>query len=113
MSARRSGRDDEWYIEHLGEPPEKMVTSGRERHKMAREKLYEVMVHYGYDANKAIGKQWIRCPFHDDRHASAAVDWSTNYFTCFACDMKGTALDIVMKKEGVNLDGAVSFVASL
>lgn len=80
---------------------------------MARERLYDVMVHYGYEKPKGFGKQWIRCPFHDDRHASAAVDWVSNYFTCFACDMKGTALDLVMEKEGVDLDGAVSFIAAL
>lgn len=73
---------------------------------MARRKLYEVLVHYGYSEPKGIGRQWVKCPFHADRHASAAVDWGSNYFTCFACEVKGTALDIVMEREGVGLDEA-------
>lgn len=80
---------------------------------MARKKLYEVLKHYGYSEPKGVGKQWIKCPFHDDRHASAAVDWNTNYFTCFACEVKGTALDLVRLREGLSLDEAVKRVELL
>ena len=71
-----------------------------------RKKLFQVLKHYGYSEPKGVGKQWIKCPFHHDTHASAGVDWDTNYFTCFACEMKGTAIDLVMKKEGVGVDDA-------
>lgn len=110
MSSRRGGSGEEWYVEHLGEPeasPQRI--SAREM----RGKLYEVLVSYGYSQPKGFGKQWVRCPFHSDTHASAAVDWNTNYFTCFACEVHGTAIDIVMQQEGVDLDGAVRFIAAL
>lgn len=113
MSNRRGGSGEEWYVEHLGGSPDETVTDVRERFKMARRKLYEVLVSYGYSQPKGFGKQWVRCPFHSDTHASAAVDWNTNYFTCFACEVHGTAIDIVMQQEGVDLDGAVSFIAAL
>lgn len=108
-----SNRSDEsdWFVEKVGYPEPK--ASAKETHKAMREKLYEVLVHYGYTKPKGIGKQWVQCCFHDDRHASAGVDWSTNYFTCFACEVKGTAIDIVMQQEEVDLDGAVSFIAAL
>lgn len=112
MLSRRGGSGDEWYVEHLGEQPLE-GPSRKESRMEARGKLYEVMVHYGYEKPKGIGRQWVRCPFHDDRHASGGVDWSTNFFTCFACEVKGTAIDIVMQQEGVDLDGAVSFIAAL
>lgn len=105
-----SGGSGEWYVERVGFP---QTSDAKETRRAMRGKLYEVLKHYGYDRPKGLGKQWICCPFHDDRHASAGVDWTTNYFTCFACEAKGTALDLVMMKEGVDLDGAVSFIDAL
>ncbi len=107
----RSGDGSEWWVERSGFPEPSADQKGKL--KMARKKLYQVLKHYGYSAPKGVGKQWIQCPFHGDRHASAGVDWSTNYFTCFACEAKGTALDLVMYKEGVDLNGAAKFVEGL
>ena len=104
MSSRGGGNDEWWWVENVGQPDEAPV---KEQRKVARGKLYQVLKHYGYPDKKGFGKQWVKCPFHDDRHASAAVDWDTNYFTCFACEAKGTAIDLVMQKEGCNLDDAV------
>jgi len=102
--SRPNGGNGEWWVEKSGFPDE---APKKEKQKAARAKLYEVLSHYGYKVKKGVGKQWIQCPFHGDAHASAAVDWSTNFFTCFACDMKGTAIDLVMQKEGCGLDDAV------
>lgn len=106
----RGGGSEEWWIEGRGYEKE---VDGRTRRKMARKKLYQVLKLYGYPEKKGLGKQWIKCPFHDDRNPSAAVDWTTNYFTCFGCDMKGTAVDLVMAKEGCGLDDAVRRVELL
>lgn len=112
MSNQNGDGGEKWYDERIGFP-EKTDTGIRERHKLARGKLYEVLHHYGYTQPKGVGKQWVQCPFHGDAHASAGVDWGTNFFTCFACEMKGTAIDLVMKKEGVDLDGATRFIELL
>ena len=51
-----------------------------------------------------IRESWasMRCPFHDDTHSSATVSLREGVFCCFACQIKGNAYTIVMKREGVN-----------
>ncbi len=111
MSSRRGVSDEsEWWVDARGYEKE---LDAKDRRKMARKKLYEVLKHYGYPEKKGFGKQWIKCPFHDDRRASAAVDWNSNYFTCFACEMKGTAVDLVSQREGLSLDDATRRVELL
>ena len=41
------------------------------------------------------GEGWAacRCPFHEDTHASAAVNLKTGAFRCFACDEKAICRD--------------------
>ena len=101
---------EEWWIEAVGYQKE---ISPKVRAKAVRRKLYEVLKLYGYNKPKGFGKEWLRCPFHDDRKASAAVDWTSNYFTCFTCEMSGSAIDLVMKKEGVTRDEAIQRIESL
>lgn len=50
----------------------------------------------------------MKCPFHDDSHASASVSQDENAFCCFACQMKGDAYAIIMKKEGANFHEAIN-----
>lgn len=80
---------------------------------MAKNKLFEVLRHYGYKGKKGVGRQSILCPFHDDRHPSGSANWETGRFLCFACDYRGNALDLVMQKEGCDLDDAVRRVELL
>lgn len=54
------------------------------------------------------GRTWIgRCPFHAQTsptfHASAA----RGFFHCFECKASGTAIDFVMRSEGVDFHEAV------
>lgn len=63
--------------------------------------ISRVLEHYGARAHARGGWQKLKCPFHDDRHASAGFNEDKGYFKCFTCDVAGDAYDIIMKQEGV------------
>ncbi len=68
-----------------------------------------LLEHYGAKRVPS-GKGWkkINCPFHSDKHASAAVNHDLNVFNCFACDVAGDIYKIIMIQEGVNFREAKS-----
>lgn len=42
----------------------------------------------------------LRCPFHDDRHASG---WHNDYyFKCLACEVKGDAVGLLNRQGGLS-----------
>ncbi len=55
------------------------------------------------------GKNFVgRCPFHDDKTPSLVVTPGKNLWHCMgACQTGGSAIDFVMKKEGVSLREAI------
>lgn len=62
-----------------------------------------IVKHYG--GQLPYGRQgWVKmkCPFHDDSHASAAINIKENAYKCFACGVQGDSYDLVMHEEGVN-----------
>lgn len=63
---------------------------------------------YGIEL-KNHGTNWVaRCPFHDDRHPSFIVTPSKNLWHCMgACKSGGSAIDFVMKREGLGFNEAV------
>ena len=58
------------------------------------------------------GADWIgRCPFHDDKTPSLLVSPTKNLWHCLgACQTGGTAIDWVMKNEGVSFRHAVELL---
>jgi DNA primase len=48
----------------------------------------------------------IRCPFHDDRAASASYNPTEQRFRCHACDLGGDGYDLIRQVEGVGFQGA-------
>ncbi|WP_459962015.1 CHC2 zinc finger domain-containing protein [Nocardia sp. IFM 10818] len=42
------------------------------------------------------------CPFHGESRPSATVNFDDGRFHCFACGVKGDAIDIVRHEEGVS-----------
>lgn len=58
------------------------------------------------------GADWIgRCPFHDDKTPSLLVSPTKNLWHCLgACQIGGTAIDWVMKREGVSFRHAVELL---
>lgn len=67
-----------------------------------------ILEYYGARVHTRRGWFSIKCPFHDDSHASATVSLDNNAFACFACQMKGDGYGIIMKKEGVEFIEAVN-----
>ena len=62
-----------------------------------------------------VGHGWrkMRCPFHGDKHASAAVNYDENRFKCFGCDVSGDIYDLIMQREGGNYREAVQFAENI
>lgn len=63
--------------------------------------IVSVLKHYGADVRRTSGQVNIKCPFHNDSHASASFNTRDNIFNCFACGMQGNSIQIIAKKEGV------------
>ena len=56
----------------------------------------------------------MRCPFHEDRNASASVNPDENVFRCHTCDIGGDSYVIVAWKEGISdFPGTVAFCESV
>jgi DNA primase len=50
----------------------------------------------------------VRCCIHDDTRRSAVIDTYENLYFCHTCGKGGTAVDIIMEKEGLGYKDAVS-----
>jgi DNA primase len=67
-----------------------------------------ILEYYGARVPTRSGWAKLKCPFHDDSHASAAVNLKENIFKCHGCQYKGDAYAIIMQKEGVNFREAIT-----
>lgn len=58
---------------------------------------------------------WCRCacPFHGDETPSAAVNYRVDAYNCMACGVKGNAVSIIKKQEGVTHREAVTIAQTL
>lgn len=75
----------------------------------------EDYLHYIGAAVPPRGHGWrkIKCPFHDDTHASAGVNFDENRFKCHGCGVGGDIYDLIMQKEGGNYREAVKFAETV
>lgn len=55
----------------------------------------------------------MKCPFHNDSHASAAVHLGDNLFKCHGCQYKGNGYSIIKEKEGVSFREAVTLAKGI
>lgn len=55
----------------------------------------------------------MRCPFHEDRTASARINLDGQAFRCFACDINGDAFTVIMWREGVDFVGSIEYVKGI
>ena len=68
-----------------------------------------VLKHYGaYNVPQGNGWKNMRCPFHDDSHASAGVNHEEDAFNCLACEISGDIYNIIQKIEKVGFREAKS-----
>jgi CHC2 zinc finger len=98
----------DWYITE-SRPKQGKIPLDAAKARMAR-----YMTHLGvqYHHDWVIW-QPVRCPFHDDRHASASLNLHSNRFNCHACGVHGDALDLVMEEESLTLGEAAKWLMAL
>lgn len=61
-------------------------------------------------AIKCDGWQMVRCPFHDDTHASLSVNGTHGGFICHACGVKGSMIGFYMRWHGVDFKTAIQAI---
>ena len=66
-------------------------------------------------ATVSYGSGWrkLKCPFHEDTHASAGVNEEKCRFKCFGCEVNGDVYDLIMYKERINYSEAVQFAEAI
>ena len=82
---------------------------------MTEKPSIEEYLHYIGAAVPSMGSGWrkMKCPFHIDTHASAAVNFDKNAFVCHGCGVKGDTFSLIMYKEGGDYREAVKFATSV
>lgn len=58
---------------------------------------------------------WVKmkCPWHDDRTASAAVNYDIGRFKCHACGTAGDIYDLIRLDKGGTLSEAIDFASTI
>lgn len=71
----------------------------------------EEYLHYIGADTPPVGSGWrkMKCCFHLDSHASAAVNYDKNAFVCHGCGVKGDTYSLIMYKEGLDFSEAKQF----
>jgi DNA primase len=72
-----------------------------------------VLAHYGANITRTGRQVNVKCPFHNDSHASASFNTQDNIFNCFACGMQGNSIQIIARKEGVDIHEAKSIAEGI
>lgn len=69
-----------------------------------------ILSNYGGAAPSTPRNGWtpVKCPFHEDRHASASVHEQDGRFHCFVCGIYEDAVGLIMERERVEFSDAVS-----
>ena len=75
--------------------------------------IVSVLKHYGANINRTSGQVNVKCPFHNDSHASASFNTRQNIFNCFACGMQGNSIQIIAKREGCDMREAKSIAEGI
>lgn len=75
--------------------------------------IVAVLKHYGANIYRASGQVNVKCPFHNDSHASASFNTRNNIFNCFACGMQGNSIQLIAKQEGCDIREAKSIAEGI
>ena len=75
--------------------------------------IVSVLKHYGANISRTSGQVNVKCPFHNDSHASASFNTRDNIFNCFACGVSGNSIQIIAKREGVDIREAKSIAEGI
>ena len=55
----------------------------------------------------------MKCPWHNDRTASAAVNYDAGRFKCHACGVAGDIYDLIRHDRGGTLSEAIEFASTI
>ena len=75
--------------------------------------IVAVLKHYGAHITRSSGQVNVKCPFHNDSHASASFNTRDNIFNCFACGMNGNSIQIIAKQERCDIREAKSIAEGI
>lgn len=76
--------------------------------------IAKIIEHYGGRLRKDYNSwQKIKCPFHQDNHASAGVSIKDNIFVCHGCGIKGNGFNIIKLHEGVKYSEAIKIAENI
>ena len=75
--------------------------------------IVSVLKHYGANITRSTGQVNVKCPFHNDSHASASFNTRDNIFNCFACGMQGNSIQIIAKQERCDIREAKSIAEGI
>lgn len=75
--------------------------------------LQATLEYYGLDFVPERRNAPVRCPFHDDSHASGSVDLEAGVYQCHTCGAQGDAIALIEKQEGCDFKSALSLVQSI
>jgi DNA primase len=70
------------------------------------------LIREGVPSLKRRGRSWVGlCPFHKEKTGSFHVNADRGFFHCFGCKESGSAIDFVMKHDGLTFPEAVRSLA--
>ena len=81
--------------------------------QMEKHSIRAYLEYVGGTVPTGTGWRKMRCPFHQDKHASAGVDEDKCRFKCFGCEAGGDVYDLIMYKEGVSYSEAIQFAETI
>lgn len=107
-SNRQTGQD--WRLQYTARTRTTRLVGPRQR-GFIRELLPDATAYYSTKVEKLgrpNGAGWAecRCPFHDDRHASACANLVNGAFRCHGCGAHGDLLAFHMLLTGFDFNGA-------
>ena len=68
--------------------------------------IIDVINHYGGEVKEGRGAS-VRCVMHDDSRKSAVMNTYDNLYYCHTCGKGGSAVDVIMDKEGLGFKDAL------
>jgi DNA primase len=83
-------------------------SKGRKGRSASNAISIEVIVsHYGGEVRQGRAAS-VKCCIHDDSRRSAVINTYDNLYFCHTCGKGGSAIDVIMEKEGLGYKDAVS-----
>lgn len=102
----------DWYVEHRGEQ-KKQLYEDVVSYQETLDKLLPYLRYMGMSDEVQENKpmwQKVHCPFHNDTNPSGSVNPYKKRFMCFACDMQGNVISLVMRDRNCSYKEALAWI---